>query len=137
MAKYFRLFIVVLLFTSCTRDVIQELLFPRLELAPRLEMDSNGYYHLKLDSTRNQTTHRISGNVYDIVEPTMVSWESNLTWEYMGEEVPTINETSYVDKDGEINTMIAPIYSMKNDTLVVTATINEWNITQTLNIVLE
>jgi hypothetical protein len=169
MAKYFRLLIVVLLFTSCTRDDILYLLTPRLELNPRLSMDSNGYYHLKLDSTRNQTIHRISGYVFDTEEPTKVSWDSNLYWwllkgdtvanitktylnEFTGELtyvnlppllnwqdaiVPTINSASYVSDNDEINTVIAPIYSMKNDTLVVTARVNEWNIRQTINIVLE
>jgi len=51
--------------------------------------------------------------------------------------VPTINPASYVDKNQEINTIIAPIYRMKNDTLVVDARVNEWDITQTIKIVLE
>lgn len=137
MAKYFRLLIVVLLFTSCTRDVIQELLFPTISLDARLPMDSNGYYHLQLNPTTNQTIHRITGEVLNITEPTKVSWWSNLTWTYNGEVVPTINGSSYVGENGEVNTVIAPIYGMKNDTLQVVAEINEWNITQTLNIVLE
>lgn len=51
--------------------------------------------------------------------------------------VPTINTASYVGADGEINTVIAPIYRMKNDTLVVTAQINDWEVTQSIKIVLE
>ena len=35
--------------------------------------------------------------------------------------VPTINPTSISGDGGEINTMIAPIYGMKGDTMVVTA----------------
>lgn len=35
--------------------------------------------------------------------------------------VPTVNSYSYSGTGGEINTMIAPIYDMKGDTMVVTA----------------
>ena len=35
--------------------------------------------------------------------------------------VPTINPTSISGDVGEINTMIAPIYSMRGDTMIVTA----------------
>ena len=51
--------------------------------------------------------------------------------------VPTINPSSYVDENEEINTMIAPIYHMKNDTLVVECRVNNWDIRQTIKIVLE
>jgi len=137
MAKYFRLLIVVLLFTSCTRDVVQTVLIPRIILDARLPMDNNGYYHLQLNPNSNQTIHRITGEVLNTTEPTKVSWWSNLTWEYNGEVVPTVNGSSYVGENGEVNTVIAPIYGMRNDTLQVVAEINEWYITQTLNIVLE
>jgi hypothetical protein len=140
-----------------------------LELDGRLPIDQNGYYHLVLDSTTNQTIHRISGSVLNTTEPTKVSWSSNLYWwlkqgdtianitktyinYFTGEVtyvnlppltnwkdviVPTVNSASYVDKNGQINTMIAPIYRMKNDTLVVECTVNEWDIRQTIKIVLE
>mgnify|MGYP000903153868 FL=1 len=137
MAKYFGLLVVVLFLTSCEKEDIQSYDLPILELDGRLPLDENGYYHLKLNPTSNQTIHRITGKVLNTTEPTKVSWWSNLTWEYKGEVVPTINEASYVGNDGEINTVIAPIYSMRYDTLKVKSTINEWNITQTLNIVLE
>jgi hypothetical protein len=137
MAKYFGLLVVILFLTSCEKEDIQSYDLPILELDGRLPLDENGYYHLKLNPTSNQTIHRITGKVLNTTEPTKVSWWSNLTWEYKGEVVPTINEASYVGNDGEINTVIAPIYSMRYDTLKVKSTINEWNITQTLNIVLE
>jgi predicted ribonuclease YlaK len=35
--------------------------------------------------------------------------------------VPTINPTSISGTNGKINTMIAPIYGMKGDTMIVTA----------------
>lgn len=170
MAKYFRLLVIVLLFTSCTKEEIElQQITPTLELDARLPVDSNGYYHLTLDPTKNQTIHRISGVVENTIEPTKVSWESNLYWwllkgqvvaeitktyinYFTGEVtyvnlppltnwkdaiVPTINSSSYVGKGGEINTMIAPIYRMKNDTLVVESRVNDWNIQQTIKIVLD
>ena len=125
---------------SCT--VEDEIIFdnfkvPTLELDARLPIDNNGYYHLQLNPNSNQTIHRISGKVLNTTEPTKVSWWSNLTWMYSGEVVPTINESSYVSDGGEINTMIAPIFSMRTDTLEVKSTINEWDITQTIKIVLD
>ena len=124
--------------TSCSVDEFDDItIIPTITLDGRLPMDSNGYYHLQLNSNTNQTTHRITGSVLNTTEPTKVTWDSNLVWEHNGEVVPTINSTSYVTESGEINTMIAPIYGMITDTLRVKATINEWNIIQTLNIVLE
>ena len=184
MAKYFGLLIVVFILGSCSKEEIDlnsyyvepieeqlvvEQITPTLELDGRLPLDSNGYYHLKLNPNSNQTIHRITGKVLNTKEPTKVSWESNLYWWFLKGQVvaeitktyvnyftgkvtyvnlpplvnwqdalvPTINSSSYVGKDGEMNTVIAPIYSMKNDTLRVKSTINEWNITQTLSIVLE
>lgn len=170
MAKYFRLLVVVLLFTSCTKEEIElQQTTPTLELDARLPVDDSGYYHLTLDPTKNQTIHRISGVVENTTEPTKVSWESNLYWWSLSGEVvseitktyinyltgeltivnlppltnlrnilvPTINSSSYVDGNDEINTIIAPIYRMRNDTLVVEARVNEWNIQQTIKIVLD
>lgn len=170
MAKYFGLLIVILLFSGCSHDILEDIdIQPTLELDARLPIDSNGYYHLVLDSTKNQTIHRVSGRVYPIFEPTKVEWESNLFWwllegqivaeitktyfnEFTGELtyvnlpplvnwkkelVPTINSASYVDSNNEINTMIAPIYSMRHDTLEVRARVNEWDIIQTIKIVLD
>ena len=131
--------IVVMVFIiSCTNedDILTDYP-PTLELDGRLPLDDNGYYHLTLNPTTNQTTHRISGKVLNTIEPTKVSWWSNLTWECNGEVVPTVNGSSYVSDVGEINTMIAPIFSMRTDTLEVRSTINEWNIIQTIKIVLE
>ena len=128
----------VVLLTSCSKEELDEIsVVPTLELDGRLPMDSNGYYHLKLNPTTNQTIHRITGKVLNTTEPTKVSWWSNLTWELNGEVVPTVNSASYVSDGGEINTVIGPIYRMRYDTLQVKSTINEWYITQEIKIVLE
>ena len=130
--------IVLVMVVSCTKeeDIVSSVI-PTLELDGRLPLDDNGYYHLTLNPITNQTIHRISGKVLNTTEPTKVSWWSNLTWELNGEVVPTINGSSYVSDGGEINTVIAPIYRMRYDTLTVKSTINEWYITQTIKIVLD
>ena len=128
----------LMLLTSCSKDELyDDVLVPTIELDGRLPLDSNGYYHLTLNQSTNQTTHRITGRVLNTIEPTKVSWWSNLAWEYQGESVPTVNSASYVSNDGKVNTMIAPIRTMVGDTLRVEATIRDWNITQTISIVLE
>ena len=96
-------------FVSCTvEDDILLLEEPKLELDGRLPMDSNGYYHLELNQNTNQTIHRISGTVnnYYSNEPLKVSWDSNLTWVYQGEDVSTSNQSSYV-VDGKVHNVIA------------------------------
>ena len=130
-----------MLVASCTPQDDEILLppIPTLELDGRLTLDNNGYYHLTLNENTNQTIHTIGGSVnnHEYYEPIKVEWSSNLYWEYNGEYVPTINSSSYVQENGNINTVIAPIFSMKNDTLNIQARLLEWNIIQTINIVLE
>ena len=130
--------LLMILLTSCTKEEDFGIsMVPTLELDGRLPIDNNGYYHLILNQSTNQTIHRITGKVLNTIEPTKVSWWGNLTWEYKGETVPTVNGSSYVGRDGEINTVIAPIFGMQNDTLKIECKVNEWNIIQTLNIVLD
>lgn len=130
----------MLVLTSCTPD--DELLVrvsPTLEIDGNLPMDTNGYYHLELNQDTNQTIHRVSGTVgyteyWD--EPLKVSWNSNLTWEYQGDDVSTSNQSSYV-VDGNVHNVIAPINTMVGDTLILTGTIREHLVSDTINIVLE
>lgn len=157
----------ILFLFGCTKDV--EIPIPKktytLEINGVLNQngngylpkDVNGYYHLKLDKTKNQTVHRVNGTILvNGKEPypsEKVEWESNLYWllrrndtiatitktyinyftgQYQivslppliaskDELVPTINSSSYNGDNGEINTMIAPIYNMKGDTMVIKA----------------
>jgi hypothetical protein len=123
-----------------------------------LLFDANGFYHLKLDATKNQTLSRVTGTILlngkEPIPPEKVEWESNLYWSikrgdtvaiitksyinyFTGqftiinlppliaskeELVPTSNFASYSGKGGQINNMIAPIYKMKGDTLVLKTT---------------
>jgi len=152
-------FIPILFLFGCTKDV--EIPIPTktytLEIKGIMNQngigsipkDVNGYYHLKLDRTKNQTVHRVNGK--EPYPPEKVEWESNLYWvlkrndtvatitktyinyftgQYQivqlppliaskDELVPTINSSSYSGSKGEINTMIAPIYNMKGDTMII------------------
>ena len=123
--------------TSCTKedDILLE---PQLVMMPNLDKDTNGYYHLKLNPNRNQTIHRVDGMVTSIFEPTKVSFSSNLHWILQGEQVPTSNFSSWATPDDPyISNVIAPIYSMRTDTLSLIIRVNEWDIIQTLDIVLD
>jgi hypothetical protein len=137
------LFVVLVLFsflTSCTveDDIYIEPLIPTLDIDGRLPIDDNGYYHLELNQNTNQTIHTISGTVDDYYsnEPLKVSWDSNLTWVYQGEDVSTSNQSSYV-VNGKVHNVIAPINTMVGDTLILTGTIREHLVTDTIKIVLE
>ena len=53
-------------FTGCSLPFEPELSTIEFELDARMEVDLNGYYHLTLDTTKWQTTHRISGHVFSV-----------------------------------------------------------------------
>lgn len=139
MAKYIGLLTIISLFVGCSvTDTDIDYTEPiDLVLDGRTEIDTNGYYHLTLDSTRNQTPHRVTGMVLNQKYITKVDWKSNLTWIFNGEVVPTINPASYSNDTGEVNVMIAPIYNMKGDTLIITGYVTESDETETIRFVLE
>lgn len=162
--------VIISLIISCKKD--DNIILPtkedsyKIQIDGRLPIDQNGFYILKLDSTKNQTIHTISGTLRvneKIPYPSeKIQWESNLYWYllqgdtiaritktyvnyYTGnltivslpplisnknELVTTINCCSYSGYGvGDINTVIAPIYKMKGDTMVVKASIqNEFKI---------
>ena len=141
MGQYIRLFIVGLLLLSCDvtdDDIIR--LEPTLELDGRLPIDNNGYYRLELRQDVHQTIHAISGtvgNTTDWDEPMKVEWDSNLSWYLQNEwEVTTANPASYV-VDGKVNNVIGPVKTMVGDTLILTGTIREHLVSDTIKFVLE
>jgi len=139
-----------------------------------LPKDSNGFYHLKLINSNNQTLSRVTGKILLNGKPPLqpkqyVEWESNLHWYintgdtlmkitksyinyYTGQFtiinlppliantnalVKTTNTTSINSDNGIINNMIAPIYKMKGDTLVLKASHIESKLIVYTKIVLE
>ena len=111
---------------------------PTLEIDGRLPMDDNGYYHLELNQDTNQTIHTVSGTVGNTLNlpPLKVEWDSNLDWVFQDNLVDVTNSASYV-VDGMVMNVIAPISTMVGDTLVLTGTIREYLIYDTIHIVLE
>ncbi len=141
MGKYIRLFIVGLLLLSCNvtdDDIIR--LEPTLELDGRLPIDTNGYYRLELNDSSFQTIHTISGTVGNTLywdEPMKVEWDSNLSWYLQDEfEVSTANPASYV-VDGKVMNVIGPVQTMIGDTLILTGTIREHLVSDTIKFILE
>tara|TARA_B110000003_G_C16587484_1_gene510444 strand:+ start:628 stop:1080 length:453 start_codon:yes stop_codon:yes gene_type:complete len=138
----FALIFYVLMFiglTSCSPDddilLLEE---PTLEIDGRLPMDDNGYYHLQLNQDTNQTIHTVSGTVGNTLNlpPLKVEWDSNLDWVFQDNLVDVTNSASYV-VDGMVMNVIAPISTMVGDTLILTGTIREYLIYDTIYIVLE
>ena len=124
---------------SCTvEDDILVLEQPTLEIDGRLDMDSNGYYHLELNQNTNQTIHTVSGTVGNTLNlpPLKVEWESNLQWVYQDMLVDVSNSSSYV-MDGTVNNVIGPVRTMAGDTLILTGTIREYLISDSIKIVLD
>ena len=124
---------------SCSvEDDIFEPQEPTLEIDGRLIMDSNGYYHLELNQNTNQTIHTVSGTVGNTLNlpPLKVEWESNLQWVYQDMLVDVSNSSSYV-MDGTVNNVIGPVRTMVGDTLILTGTIREYLISDSIKIVLE
>lgn len=148
MVKYIRLLIVILvlifyaiILSSCNiEDDILRLEQPTLELDGRLPMDNNGYYRLQLNDNTFQTIHTISGTVGNTLywdEPMKVEWDSNLSWYLQDEfEVSTANPASYV-VNGKVMNVIGPVQTMVGDTLILTGTIREHLVSDTIKFVLE
>ena len=126
------------LMSCCVEDDIFEPQEPTLEIDGRLTMDSNGYYHLELNQNTNQTIHTVSGTVGNTLNlpPLKVEWESNLQWAYQDMLVDVSNSSSYV-MDGTVNNVIGPVRTMVGDTLILTGTIREYLISDSIKIVLE
>lgn len=125
--------------SSCSveEDLLEPVL-PTLEIDGRLPMDDNGYYHLELNQDTNQTIHTVSGTVGNTLNlpPLKVEWDSNLDWVFQDNLVDVTNSASYV-VDGMVMNVIAPVSTMVGDTLVLTGTIREYLIYDTIKIVLE
>jgi hypothetical protein len=99
----------------------------------KVEWESNLYWWFLKGQVVAEITktyfNPFTGELQYVNLPPLINWQDVL--------VPTINSASYVGKDGEINTVIAPIYRMKNDTLVVKMKVSERDIIQSIKIVLE
>ena len=86
------LIIISILFASCVQLIEEENESDKdtytFTIEPNLEIDGNGFYHLDINRSSQQTLHRVSGHVYadngNPVENYSVEWESNLSC-YLGD----------------------------------------------------
>jgi hypothetical protein len=85
--------------------------------AENIEWESNLYWWIRRGDTSAYITktyiNYYTGQYTVINLPPMIASKDEL--------VPTINKVSYSGKNGEINTVIAPISEMKGDTMVIKA----------------
>jgi hypothetical protein len=99
----------------------------------KVEWQSNLYWWLLAGDTVARVTktyiNQYSGELTYVNLPPIMNWKSQL--------VPTINSSSYSGTAGEINTVIAPIYKMKGDTLNIICRQSGSSKYKQLNIVLE
>jgi hypothetical protein len=87
--------------------------------------DANAFYHLTLDTTRNQTIRRITGfikvNGVTPFSPEKVIWESNLYWWLIrGDTVANVVKTYFNPYTAELTTVILPPLIAQRDELVPT-----------------
>ena len=116
------------------------------------------------DQTIHRVTGQLLNNGEEPYPPQYVDWESSHVWylsdtthviirrtinvlgewvnidttyvtQFQGDMVPTINPTSVSGTNGEINTVIAPIESMRGDTMMVRCTFRD--LEETIQIILE
>ena len=128
--------------------------------AQSLPIDKNGFYHLRMDNSKNQTLSRITGTLLVDGKPIKIpspvdvniEWSGSHFWilkkgdiigsiiktyfnPYTGQLqniqlpnlisqsdviIPIVNSTSRLGyNNGEINTIAAPIYQMRGDTITI------------------
>lgn len=99
----------------------------------KFEWSSNLYWWIREGDTITQITrsyfNEFTGEFVYTNLPPLVNWKDEI--------VPTINSASYSNEYGEINSVVAPIYTMKNDTLRISVESTELGIRGSINIVLE
>ena len=90
-----------------------------------LLFDANGFYHLKLDATKNQTLSRVTGTILlngkEPIPPEKVEWESNLYWSIKRGDTVAIITKSYINYfTGQFTIVQLPPLISSKDELVPT-----------------
>lgn len=87
----------------------------------RLPQDRNGFYHLKLNLTTNQTTHRVVGTIKNTTHPIKVEWESNLYWWLWKDDVVAKITKTYINQfTGQLMYINLPPLTNWKDVLIPT-----------------
>ena len=109
---------VLLLFYGCSNPLtVEDPKIDNVQFNVNLPLDANGYYHLKLNPTDNQTIHRIDGRIYPPIEYKRFEWRGNLTFDVWQYTVNTTNIRSYTNKHGYFSNVIGPVAEMRGDTM--------------------
>ena len=97
----------------------------------KVEWESNLYWNLNQGDTLARITktylNYYTGQFMVVTLPPLISNINSL--------IPTINSVCYNSADGSINTVIAPMYNMKGDTMTIVARIG--NVTKIEKIILK
>ena len=113
------------LFVGCSNPYEPEILPITFELDARLDKDVNGYYHLEFGW--GSTHYWVIGDEFGYVianngltdDMNYVGYDTtSLNW-FAGNTVPIVNGSSYSRGDGEVNTVIAPVRTMRGDTATI------------------
>jgi len=135
MKKFFIGINLVFLFCSCEKNTedlqpFKEYLFTVDSVLMRngnksLPKDSDGNYHLKLDTFLNQQSHRITGRILvngkEPFPPERIEWESNLYWLLRrGDTLATITKSYLNYYTGQFTIAKLPPLIASKDELVPT-----------------
>ena len=113
--------LLLLLLYGCNNTLsVEDLKIYSVQFRLNLPKDSNGYYCLKLDPTKNQTIHRIDGMITPPIEYKRFEWKSNLKFSVWNYTANATNIRSYTNKYGLFSNVIGPVAEMKGDTMRLT-----------------
>ena len=112
-----KVFVLLLLYGCSNPLTVEDPKIDNVQFNVNLPLDANGYYHLKLNPTDNQTIHRIDGRIYPPIEYKRFEWRGNLTFDVWQYTVNTTNIRSYTNKHGYFSNVIGPVAEMRGDTM--------------------
>jgi hypothetical protein len=118
--KLIKVVLCLFVFIGCSNPTSFEQSKIGVQFKVNLPLDENGFYHLQLNRTENQTLHRIDGRIAPPIQYKRFEWEANLTYDVWHYTVNTTNIRSYTNKHGVFSNMIGPVAEMKGDTMEVT-----------------
>lgn len=84
-----------------------------------LPKNDDGYFILELDRSKNQTNHKISGEIFPSIEYKRFEWSSNLEFKVGPYVASTTNIRSYTNKKGIFRNTIGSTLDMLGDTLLL------------------
>lgn len=111
--KTFKYFILITVFSCSVEDHWWD---STIDINPNLPIDSNGYYHLKLDRKSKRTIHTLEGHLID--SPNMVNKPIEFRLTSSGNTVSIVEPKTHA-RQQYFKTTILPSINMVHDTLVL------------------